>query len=137
MVTFKRFEDIEAWRMARSFSKKVRETLRMVDSNCESGITKTIFVSCGEIMDQIALGFDRGNQREFMSALKDAKGACAKLQSQLYRAFDYELLNETQFDNLLGAVEALSIKIENLKIMLKQYEVKVPQGRRITSTNMI
>ena len=60
------------------------------------GLISEIECSAGSIMDNIAEGFERGGNKEFIKFLNIAKGSCSELRSQMYRAFDYGFLNNDE-----------------------------------------
>ena len=107
MGTIKSFEDLAVWKMARTFSKKVFEL------TCEGRFAKDFSLrdqlnaSTGSVMDNIAEGFERGGNREFINFLSYAKGSIGESRSQLIRAFDRKYIDEKMLEQLKE--EAISI----------------------------
>ncbi len=67
--------------------------------------------SSGSVMDNIAEGFERGSQLEFINSLSYSKGEVGELKSQLYRCLDNNYINNELFDDLYGNADKLTKKI--------------------------
>jgi four helix bundle protein len=67
--------------------------------------------SCGSAMDNIAEGFERGSQLEFINSLSYSKGEVGELKSQLYRCADNHYISSELFDDLYNKADKLTKKI--------------------------
>lgn len=114
MSTIHRFEEIISWQEARKLNLKLG---RMIDSGRfkhQYRLINQIEGSAGSIMDNIAEGFDRSGNKEFIQFLYIAKGSCGELRSQLYRAFDRELIDQVEFEDLTNHARSISSLIQKL-----------------------
>jgi four helix bundle protein len=101
MATIKSFEEIAVWKKARAFAQKI-----YLHSNKETfakdfSLKDQINASSGSIMDNIAEGYGRGGNKEFITFLSYARGSADESRSQLYRAFDRKHIKEEVFAELL------------------------------------
>src|SRR5688572_451145 len=110
MATIERFEQIISWQEARLLNNKVGQLIDTGRLKKNFRLIGQIEGSAGSIMDNIAEGFERGGNKEFVQFLYIAKGSCGELRSQLYRALDREYINQTEFENL----SADAVKISNM-----------------------
>ncbi|MGE5395433.1 MAG: four helix bundle protein [Candidatus Saccharibacteria bacterium] len=114
MATIERFEDVKAWQSARELCKIIHHfTLRTAFSK-DYRLIGQIKGSSGSIMDNIAEGFDRNGNKEFLQFLSISKGSCGETRSQLYRALDNEYIKQDEFVQVLHKAEDLSKMINGL-----------------------
>ncbi|MCV9389101.1 four helix bundle protein [Reichenbachiella ulvae] len=125
MATFSKFEDLEVWQKARDFNsklfpivKKLREELK------DFSLSDQINRSAGSCMDNIAEGFEREGNKEFVQFLAIAKASIGETRSQLYRAFDRNYINENEFESLKSDGEILSKNLAGFIKYLKSSDIK-------------
>ena len=70
----------------------------------DRGIIFQMLDSSGSMMDNVAEGFERGSNNEFISFLGYAKGSAGELRSQLIRLNDRNLLTKDEYDSLVAEV---------------------------------
>ena len=85
MATFHRFEDLEIWQTAKKLSLKVFKLTEVGPSSKDFKFRDQIRSSAGSVMDNIAEGFERSGQFEFVNFLSISKGSSGEVRSQLYR----------------------------------------------------
>jgi four helix bundle protein len=124
MAKFKRFEEIECWKKARELSKMIYAETGKFDFSKDFTLTKQIRSSSGSIMDNIAEGFERGGNKEFIQFLYISKGSAAETKSQLYRAFDQNYISENSFQQLYVKTDEISYMIGKLISYLKSADFK-------------
>lgn len=124
MATIKRFEDLIAWQKARLLCQKVRDLTKKADFSKDFKLVNQCRSSSGSIMDNIAEGFERDGNKEFLQFLSIAKGSAGELRSQIYRSFDYEYISKIEFEDVLKDTEEVSIIIKGLITSIQSSELK-------------
>ena len=118
------FEDLEIWQLARELCKGIKEITDYPSFSKDFRFKDQIRSSSGSTMDNIAEGFERDGTREFIQFLSIAKGSCGEVKSQLYRAFDYEYIDDFKLRELLDKTETLGRKTGNFIKYLKESDLK-------------
>ncbi|WP_445457870.1 four helix bundle protein [Flavobacterium sp. HNIBRBA15423] len=124
MATIKKFEDLEIWIEARRLSKEIILISKNSDLKTDFRLKAQVKDSSGSVMDNIAEGFERNGNREFIQFLSIAKGSAGETRSQIYRIFDNDYIDENKMNYLVNDYEKLSIKIHNFIIYLNKREFK-------------
>lgn len=94
MATYSSFDQLPIWQESRRLCKLVKEILYKGDGIKDFRFRDQIKDSAGSIMDNIAEGFERAGNNEFIQHLSIAKGSSGETRSQLYRGIDFEYFEE-------------------------------------------
>jgi four helix bundle protein len=124
MATLTRFEQLKVWQDARSFDQKLFSFIKHADDKSDGFLKNHILKTSGSIMDNIAEGFEREGNKEFIQFLSYSKGSAGELRSQLYRAMDHEMINQNNFDQLIDPLLSLSQQLSNFMNYLKNSPLK-------------
>ncbi len=95
-----RFEDIEAWQLARELTRKVYGLTKKTAFARDLGLKRQIQDAAGSSMHNIAEGFDSETNPEFVRFLRYAKRSCTEVQSELYMALDQHYITKTEFQDV-------------------------------------
>ena len=124
MATITRFEDLEIWQEARRLAKEIHFISIETELKKDFRFRDQIKAASGSVMDNIAEGFERNGNLEFRQFLSIAKGSAGETRSQLYRALDFNYINEEKFTILKIDYENLSGKINNFISYLNKKDFK-------------
>jgi four helix bundle protein len=120
-MKFERFEDIKAWQEARELVKLV---YKAVKSNSEFQrdfrLVNQIQAAAVSVMANIAEGFARHSNKEFIQFLFIAKSSAAEVQSHLYVALDQDYIGKELFGPIYKSAETVSRMDSNLIKYLKE-----------------
>ena len=103
-MKIEKFEDVEAWIEAREL---VRAVYRMTGNSRDFGLNDQIRRSAVSIMANIAEGFDRGYNKEFVRFLNIASASVSETKSHLYVFLDQNYVKEDEFDAIYGRCESV------------------------------
>lgn len=95
-MKIERFEELEVWQMARELVKDIYDITNENNFQKDFGLKDQIRRSAVSIMANIAEGFERKSNKEFIQFLFIAKGSCGEVRSHIYVASDLGYIsNET------------------------------------------
>lgn len=98
-MKIERFEDIEAWQLARGLTRKVYRLTKKRGFEKDFGLRGQIQDAAGSAMHNIAEGFDSETNSEFVRFLRYAKRSCTEVQSELYVALDEDYITTAEFQD--------------------------------------
>jgi len=124
MATIKKFEDLEIWQMARHLCQKIYLLTEKGKLVKDFTLKDQIKGAGGSVMDNIAEGFGRGGNKEFVNFLSFAIGSCNEVQSQLYRSLDWKYISEEEFNDCYAICEEIILKSGSLINYLNQSQMK-------------
>jgi len=115
----KRFEDLKIFQKARELCKEVYANTKEGEFHKDVRFVQQIHASAGSVMDNIAEGFERDGNKEFVNFLYIAKGSCGEVRSQIIRASDVGFIdNDTAtklYNDCLNLSKSISKFIKSLK----------------------
>ncbi len=104
-----RFEDLECWQEARKLVSKVYAVSRDGAFKKDLRLSGQIQAAAASGMANIAEGFIRRSDKEFIQFLFIAMSSAAEVQSHLYIALDQGYISQTQFDDIQNRCQAKSV----------------------------
>lgn len=113
MASVKDFEELAIFQKARELSQRIYPVTNKDGFKSDFRFVQQIRAAAGSIMDNIAEGFERGGNKEFLNFLYIAKGSCGEVRSQLIRANDVGYLTPEEYEDLYTECRKLSASIMN------------------------
>jgi four helix bundle protein len=121
-----KFEDIEAWQLARELTHKIYELTKKPMFARDFGLKGQIQDAAGSSMHNIAEGFDSETNREFVRFLRYAKRSCSEVQSELYIALDQKYISQDEFQDIYNHAGRTRAAIRGFIKYLLNYEQNQP-----------
>ena len=123
MTKITQFEDLEIFKKARELSKEIYNITKEKDYQKDSRFVQQIHAAVGSIMDNIAEGFERDGNKEFINFLYIAKGSCGEVRSQIIRASDVGFIDHETAKKLYNDSIKLSKQIAGFINSLKDSSI--------------
>lgn len=124
MSKVERFEDLKTWQVAREICQMIHKlTIKDLFSK-DFRLVGQINGSSGSIMDNIAEGFERDGNKEFIQFLSYSKGSCGETRSQLYRVLDNQYISQIEFDAAYEKALEVSKMLKSFIQYLKDSDMK-------------
>ena len=124
MATFKQFEEIESWQLARQLTKEIYLLSNQSAFAKDFGLRDQIRRAAISVMSNIAEGSERGGTNEFVQFLSIAKGSAGEVKSQLYIDLDQNYVDQATFDRLIALAVLVAGKIGALMNYLRKSDIR-------------
>lgn len=118
------FEDLEVYKKARELTNGICKITREGIFSRDRLLVAQIRAAASSIMSNIAEGFERGTNAEFVQFLFIAKGSCAEVYSQLTIALDQNYIDASNHRLLSGLCRAISPMLMGLIKYLKKSNMR-------------
>ena len=124
MGKIERFEDIVSWQRARELTREIYGCSKVGAFARDFGLCDQIQRASVSTMANIAEGFERGGDKEFIQFLSTSKGSCGELRSHLYVALDQKYVSQQVFADLYSKADEVSRLIGGFMTYLKESELR-------------
>jgi four helix bundle protein len=105
MPTIERFEDIECWKAGRRLKQLVYRYSRGREFRLDYALVTQIRRAAQSVTANIAEGFEREGNKEFIQFLSHAKGSTGEVKDHLYTALDEKYITQEDFDTAYSLAE--------------------------------
>ena len=112
-MPIKNFEDLEIWQIARRLTQEIYALAQTSKLARDYGLRDQMQRAAVSVMSNIAEGFERGGNQEFMQFLYVAKASCGELRSQLCVALDQKYTDPRSVNEMTVALKRLSTMIKH------------------------
>ena len=133
------FEDLEAWKIGRKLTNSIYPLTRKTHFSKDFGLVDQIRRASVSVMTNVAEGFERGTNKDFVKFLFISRGSAGEVRSLLYVAQDQGYINEEEFNSaqdlciqaariIWGLIKSLRSKsgwVTGLKILIVGLLIKV------------
>ena len=124
MATIERFEDIQAWQKGRELTQVVYRFSRRAEFAKDFALKDQIRRAAISITSNIAEGFERGGNKEFIQFLSNSQGSCGEVRSQLYVALDESYITSDEFQQTHDRCIEISRLLDGFISYLKKTDLK-------------
>ena len=124
MATINKFEDLERRKRARRFTNEIYKVTGTGKFGRDFALRDQIRRAAISVLSNVAEGFERGGDNEFLQFLSVAKGSSGEARSQLYVALDQSYISQNQFESLSKSVTEVSQLISGLMKYLRQSSLR-------------
>jgi four helix bundle protein len=125
-MAFQSFEDLEVWQRGCRLAVAIFKTFaRCRNFTMQDQIQRAAL----SVPSNVAEGYERNSNKEFIRFLNIAKGSCGELRTQLYISRKLDLLTKSDFDHLVAESKEISAMLHGLsRAVAKRLTTKSKRG---------
>jgi len=124
MARFTCFEEIQVWQKARVLANELYGITGSGAFAKDFGLRDQLRRAGVSTMANIAEGYERGGNKEFLQFLSVAKASAGEVRSHLYVALDLRFIDEKEFERLAGMSREVSKMLSGLMSYLRRTGMK-------------
>jgi four helix bundle protein len=124
MAAIKRFEDLNSWKKTRELAVRFYRFSEKGSLSKDFALRDQMRRSIVSVMSNLAVGFERNGNKEFLNFCHIAKASAGEFRSQLYLAADVNYLSPEEFDGFSQSNLEISAMIADLIRYLQSSELK-------------
>ena len=113
MGTIRRFEELECWKEARDFVKLIYSLTKNDKFRKDFDLIGQVRRSAVSTMANVAEGFHRNSNKDFMKFLDYSRSSVAETVSHCYVAIDQNYINENEMEHVIQQADVLWKKVNN------------------------
>lgn len=111
MSKVERFEDLKVWQESLALATHIYQAL----ADCRVfGLRDQMRRASISVPSNIAEGFERHSNKDFIRFLRIAKGSCAELRTQIYIATNIQVIDLEIGNELISKTQLISAMLQNL-----------------------
>jgi four helix bundle protein len=123
----KKFEDIKVWNTSKLFVKTIYSLTYDIKMKRDYGFQDQIRRASVSIMNNIAEGYERNNDKELIKFLKYSKGSAGEVRSMLHIALELGYITSDQFRSTVE--QSLDI-VTQLSNFISHVQSRVPDKKK-------
>lgn len=124
MSKIEKFEDLIAWQKSKSFAIKIYSVTDEGKFAKDFGLRDQIRRAAISIVSNIAEGFERKGNKEFMQFLFISLGSIAEVKTQLIISHELNYLPKEKFEELNDSIVEIQKIVKGLVTYLKETDLK-------------
>lgn len=106
-----RFEDLEVWKESMRLASNIYSVLK---KSRDFGLKDQMQRSAVSIPSNIAEGYERNTNKDYIRFLHISKGSCSELRTQIYLAIETETIPKSEAQKLLKSTKSISAMLYKL-----------------------
>ena len=118
------FEEIDVWKKSRELVNFIYRMTKNKDFSKDFSLRDQIRRAAVSVMSNIAEGFERGSNTEFIQFLYIAKGSAGEVRTQLFVALDMDYITRDEFQKGKDICMDISGQLSGLIQYLKGSRLK-------------
>lgn len=129
-MAFQSFEDLEVWQRGCRVAVDIFKTF----ASCRNfTMQDQVQRAALSVPSNVAEGYERNSNKEFIRFLNIAKGSCGELRTQLYISRKLDFVTKSDFDRLIGEAKEISAMLHGLSQAVAKRAINKPNRRRAES----